>query len=109
VFITAYTYLMPLLMFFYSKKNFEKSPSDGELKTYSFNDGQIEFSGESLSVNMGWQHIDKIAERQSNYLMLLSNNKGFHYIPKVGFKSTEDQQLFRTLIKEKKPGTKLKK
>jgi hypothetical protein len=100
--LVFYLFLLPAVVYWSTSRNYKKIKSMSELKTYFFDDEQVRVTSETINFSSNWSPIEKIKERRNDFLMITSNGRAMHYLPKSGFVNEDAIIAFRNLAKAKR-------
>jgi hypothetical protein len=100
VIILIYGGLIPLRIYYACRKNMKKFAYLQETQYYTINADEIEYKGDSVSSTSNWQYVVKLVEREK-YLLIITSNRSFHYLPKAGFESPGEIARFKNMVMEK--------
>jgi len=90
--------VIPIIVWFSCKRNMKISPVLVEGATYYINDEFIEGKTDSSSSKTTWKYIKKVIEKDK-YFILSNPPRVFYYLPKDGFNSPQDINLFKNMVK----------
>ena len=100
--------VIPAVMYFELKKYYTTNKSIKENILYTFTNEGIETKGETFSSKLAWKTLYKI-EEMNDMLLLYTDKYIAIRIYKKNFKSVEDMQELRNMIKSQPTKQKLKK
>ena len=88
------TFMVPLSLYFSSKKVYASNQLLQEELTYYISEQQIRIVGSSFEDEYGWEEISKISISK-HWVLIYRQDVLANYIPVKGFKSDKDLQQFR--------------
>ncbi|MEL6253130.1 MAG: YcxB family protein [Bacteroidota bacterium] len=96
IFGFAISILLPIFMYWSSKRSFNATPRIREKMIYTFDTEEIHILGESFNSSMSWDKVFKIRETKE-WLLLYQNKIVANLIPKSSF-STEEYSALKEII-----------
>lgn len=90
--------LLPILTYLRTKKYFENTPSLSEPTTFYFNQERIEVVTSDSHATLTWRRVYKVREFQ-HYLLIYQNRHIAYLVPKKAFRSPQELEQVKDLIR----------
>ena len=91
---------MPILTRWSAKRRANKLPSLNNLIKWRINESELQNSTDGADARFVWEKIIRVREQNGGFLLFLQPRLA-HWIPKHGFQSEIDIDLFREIVRSK--------